>query len=218
MTWLNIQTEEIIFEPINIKNKPKQIWNPGNELILAAEHIYPATEIRDPYDERYHKIEITADYVNKTVTFKSVYLDLDVIKKRLHEALTTRLHEKSSGRPNVHVTELDCYVNGGRVDLENFKIGKKYNIPYIKDAFNNDIAVNNSDYDYIVSAIELYGLNMYRDKWGKGALIDSFTTVDECIGFENEPYDEEVDVLDNDGNPTGETETVTRYRNNAVDW
>ncbi len=121
-------------------------------------------------------------------------------------------------RPKVD-TGLGFIVDGGRDDIKNFEIGKKYALEAVKDADGNMHPVTDSDYDVIISAIEQKGMSLYGIKWQKEAEINAMNTVDEIVLYEATPYEATVDVIDEaTQEPTGETQVITKYKNNVKEW
>ncbi len=120
-------------------------------------------------------------------------------------------------RPKVD-TGLGFIVDGGRDDIKNFEIGKKYGLEAIKDADGNRHPVTDSDYDTVITAIEQKGMSLYATKWQKEAEINEMGTIDEIVLYEATPYEVQEEITDEVGEPTGETRTVTRYKNNTQEW
>lgn len=142
---------------------------------------------------------------------------LDDVKKLMLQDLKETL-VKVSEKPIVD-TGLGFSVDGGRIDVKNFEIGKKYNLPMVKAADNNFYPVTQEDYDTIISAIELNGIMVYQRKWEIEQEIAGLTSVAECERFENEPYEVTEEIIDYEtGQPTGETQVVTKYKNNVKEW
>lgn len=123
-----------------------------------------------------------------------------------------------STRPRID-TGLGFFVDGSRDDLENFKIGQEFLIPFVKDADGIMRPVTSADYDVIIQKIKETGISGYNMKWTKEEEINAFTTVSECELYENTPYDVEEPVLDETTlEPTGESIIVTKYKNNVKEW
>jgi len=137
----------------------------------------------------------------------------DLMLKDLNEAFM-----KYGERPRVDST-LGYFVDGARIDKENFEIGKKHNLPQVVDADNIYHNVTSTDYDIILNAIELNGISLWQTKQTKRAEILALSDVVACALYEATPYDVVEDILDPiTGLPTGSTQTVTKYKNNVKEW
>lgn len=137
----------------------------------------------------------------------------DVMLRDLKEA-----HDKYSIRPRVD-TGLGYFVDGSRIDKENFEVGKELNLPKVKDADNNWHDVTSSDYDTILLAIKQNGVNLWYTKNTKEEEIKALPTVADCILYEATPYNAMVDIIDEaTGLPTGQQELKTFYKNNVKEW
>lgn len=164
--------------------------------------------------EYQNSTEVTGLILNKWTTYYT-YTDkiIDDIKLDIYTEMKASFDAISS-RPNVDVYldgSLAFVVNGGRDDVTNFEVGKKYALPQVKDINGVFHYIVLADYDTIIDAIQLYGISLYQKKWVKEESILSFTTIQECSIFKNEP----VDI--NDVYTTTEADIV-RYRNNITEW
>lgn len=170
-------------------------------------------------DRKYYTFTETRGIVNNiySISYDSVDKPIEEVKSRMLKDLS-EVYKEYKTRPRVD-TGLGFDVDGGYDDIKNFEIGKKYALPEVKDADNNKHAVSIEDYDDILSAIELNGISLFNTKDTKEQEINALSTIDECILYEATPYEEEVDVVDEmTGEPTGETQVVTKYKNNIKEW
>lgn len=145
------------------------------------------------------------------ISYVSVDNDIDVMCTVMLKDLSIYFKEISE-RPRVD-TGLGYFVDGSRLDKENFITGQKYSLPTIKDADGIFQDVTNEDYNIIIQKIEENGLYLYQTKWTKEQEILALTTITECVLYENTPYEDIVELTDEDGVLTGETETITLYKN-----
>ena len=162
------------------------------EVVYAekpSERYYISTEVRTVVGS---VCQITYTTVDKPVADIKDLILLDVSSS----------FAASQERPAVD-TGLGYSVDGGRKDLQNFEIGKEFNLPQVRDVDGNFHTINTGDYDTIIGAIKVNGLMGYQAKWTKEATIAAMTTVAECVLFEATPY-----VVDG----------VTYYKNNAKEW
>jgi ribosomal protein S9 len=76
-------------------------------------------------------------------------------------------------------------------------------------------------YDIIINAIKINGGVLFGQKRAVKNAIKALTTVQQCIDFENEPYDYIVTQEDVDNDPEGTLtvgETIVKHRNNVKEW
>ena len=98
-------------------------------------------------------------------------LELSIIVKQ--QQLKEYMKKILSARPRVFVPELNITVDGGYHDLFNLENGQKLGVLFIKDADDvfHDILL--SDWDYILNAIRLNGLNTLQFKWNAEAVLNN---------------------------------------------
>lgn len=83
-----------------------------------------------------------------------------------------------SARPRVEVVSLGYAVDGGRLDLDNFKNGRDIAYPYIMDADNQPHPAELSDYDAVIRAIQENGAALISWKWSKKEEINAIQVTD----------------------------------------
>jgi hypothetical protein len=186
------------------------------QLIEAG--FYPISFSSVP-DRKYYTYTESSKLVNNiwTIAYNVEPRDTEEVKQRMLKDLSDTFKVLSK-RPKVDTT-LGFIIDGGREDLENLKVGKEFNLPFIKDANGINHSITNEDYDTAILAIKQNGINLYQTKWNKKAEIDSFTTIEQCILYEATPYEEEIEEIDETTlEPTGNMIVVTKYRNNVKEW
>ena len=209
-----------------IEELPKEINDNG--IVKLSKILSDEDKIRLGYcpikylpkpDQRYYTYTENKEIVENiyTISYIPVERDLDIVKKEMIQRLSDSF-KKVTKRPKVP-TSLGFTVDGGREDLQNFELGKKYQIESVVDAGDQVHTISpETDYDTIITEIELYGINLWQKKQLKKQTIMGFTTIQECIDYEHYEYEEEVDVLDENGEPTGETKIVTKYKSLIDEW
>ena len=189
-----------------------------SEVELNNEGIY-FIEYKSKPNRRYYTYTEESSLVDNKYVVSYTTIDRPI--SEVHESMLqdlSKAYAEYKDRPKVD-TGLGFVVDGGYNDIKNFEIGKKYALPEVKDANNNKHSVTISDYDTILSAIELNGISLFVTKDTKEQEIRALTTVEDCILYEATPYEETVDVVDEmTGEPIGETQVVTKYRNNVKEW
>ena len=117
-------------------------------------------------------------------------------------------------RPKI-LTSLGYYVDGGKEDVKNLELGKKYNFTQIKDANNCLHDITTKEYNIIVSEIEKYNIFLLKKKWEKETSINKLKNVTSCIHFEHTPYEfEEIEIIEEEEI----IKKVTKYINNTIEW
>ena len=86
--------------------------------------------------------------------------------------------EEASKRPTVPVTLSDgitvITVDGGRTDLDNFRIGKNQALTSVVDVDGISHTIDPLvDYDLIISEIEATGMLLYQTKWNYKTQIEA---------------------------------------------
>lgn len=109
-------------------------------------------------------------------------------------------------------TGLGFSVDGGRDSLEDFKTGKELALPSVRDSDNIFHDATDEMYDVIILKIQQAGALVYQTKWAKEEKIDKLPDVGACIEYEHYPV--QVDVTDENGAVT----TETQYINKCTDW
>lgn len=151
------------------------------------------------------------------ISYAATERPLSEVKSEMLKDLTEAF-VRYSERPRVP-TPSGIVVDGGRNDLKNFEIGKDLNVPIIKDADNVDHAATVELYDEIILAIKQHGLSLWMTKNTKENEIKSFTTLLECIDYENFAYDYTVTQADVDADSTLTVgDIVLRHKNNVNEW
>lgn len=138
-----------------------------DETVLNQKGLFKVQYNNLKVNELFYKITLSEGelidnkYIIDCITTE---LDLDTIKDNLLDLLSTEF-EKRAERPIVE-TSLGFTVQGGYTDLRNFEMGKKYGLPVIKDVDNINHTIDPAtDYDIIISAIEMNGINLMSVKW-----------------------------------------------------
>lgn len=170
-------------------------------------------------DLRYYNIIKTENLVGNKYIIS--YTPIERPISEVHEAMLKDLKDvfiDKSERPRVD-SGLGYFVDGSRIDKENFEIGKDLGLPKVKDADNQWHDVTDSDYDTIILAIKIDGAYLWDMKNTKEKEILALATVEECILYEATPYEAEVEEIDEATlEPTGKMITVIKYRNNVKEW
>jgi len=180
---------EIIKKPKNVTingiDYPKTIFHTWNEPKLNEIGIYSLTI--EPYPDH---IFYTYEEVLEGTTLKRnpIPKPIEDIKETFLSRLGNNFKEMTR-RPKVP-TELGFTVDGGREDLQNFELGKKYQIDVVVDADDAVHTINpETDYDTIISNIELYGISLWQKKQQKKAEINALETLEDCIDYYNNILD-----------------------------
>jgi hypothetical protein len=190
------------------------------EAELIAEGFYPISYDSKP-NRRYYTATESRILVGDVYTISYTSADRNIVEvqssmlKDLKEAYVSY-----SARPRVDST-LGFFVDGGRDDLQNFEMGKKYGILTIKDADNVEQTIVAADNDTILITIESQAIALMQTKWAKQAVINAFTTVPECVLYEATPYDYVVtaqDVIDDISGTLVEGNIIVKYTNNFKEW
>ena len=198
--WIDKVNQKKISKPYLLPNMPMQAWN--DEATLNSLGIFTASVTPPTADRRYYDIEEVVDYTTATVRYTETPKAVGDVQARMLRDLSTVFAAKKSERPVVD-TGLGFSVDGGREDIDNMEIGQKHGLPQVRGADDLWYAVSTADYDTIISAIELNGIKLFQTKWSKEATVSAFTTLDECIAYENQVR--LVDVV----NPDDPATTIT---------
>lgn len=183
----------------------------SNGYLPVVYHQYP--------NRRYYTAEETKEIIDNvyTISYIPVERNIEEVKSLMLKDLKQAFLDYAD-RPRVD-TGLGYFVDGARMDRENFEIGKKYALPQVKDADGNMQNVIINDYDTILTAIEMHGISLMITKWDKQLEIEAMGSIAECILYEATPYEVEEEVIDElTMEPTGEIQIVTKYRNNIKEW
>lgn len=110
-------------------------------------------------------------------------------------------------------------IFGGRSDIEDFQMWKDYAETEIIDADGDFQSVTGTSYDTFATVIKTYRRLLFTTGKTKTAEVKAFTTIGQCINYENDPYDYTITAEDVLQNPDlVEGTVITRYRNNITDW
>ncbi len=151
-----------------------------------------------------------------TITYESIEKNIGQVRKLMYKDLEdTYIHNKNFAKID---TGLGFHVRASRDDVEDLMRGNAKGKTSIRDDQGKEKQVNKGQLKKISDDAQDFTLDLLDIKWFKFDEIEIFGTIDDCILYENTPYDVEVPILDEEGNPTGETEIVTRYKNNVTDW
>jgi len=203
-----------------IENLPKTIVLKNGVLAftkkLSIEKLndngYFEINISSKLNKNYYKSIEHKELINNiyTITYTAEDLPLEQVKKRM-KAKVSKSFKDVFARPRVD-TGLGFFVDGLRDDILNFKDGKELGVEIIFDADGNKHEnITPENYDTIIKAIKIYGLNAYKEKWGTLEEIKNLKNIDECILFEKNPYDSECEDLE-----TGEMKPCVKHRDNCT--
>lgn len=212
----------------------------GNKIVAMDESEvvkYNERMAKDALEIEFGPRCLKSRYVNTTsdVTFVSgkpeivettTDLTLDEVKTKMLSSISESFKEFSL-RPRVS-SRLGYDVDGSHTDLQNIKLGQKYNLPNIKDSDGILHPATTEDYDTAINAIELNGIALYKAKWEKELIVTKLLTIKECMLYEDTPYEATilkwkdpttklVPILDTVSGLQAEV-TVTAYRNNCTAW
>ena len=210
-----------------IETLPRQLVIANGSTVLVSsltdtelnnEGYYRVEYGSQPNRRYYTSVENKAlvDNVYK-ITYEAVDRPLADVKALLKVSIKERFLEKQI-KPIVD-TGLGFSVDGGYDKVKDFEIGKKYSFPSVKASDDTFYPVSATDYDTIISAIELYGIQLFQLKWAKEEEVNALATIDECILYEATPYDYTLtadDIAELSDAQVGDV--VTRYRNNCKEW
>lgn len=180
---------------------------------------YYKLKLTNQPNSRYYIYEKSGELIDNIyqVNYIKQAKDIDLVKQSMIEDLKLTFKEKAL-RPIID-TGLGYSVDGGREDLENFKVGKEFGFEYVKDSEGEMKPATAENYDTIILEIKKYGILLYQKKWEKEEEIENLQTVDDCILYEKTPYQKEIEIFDKETlEPTGETEIATLYKNNVKEW
>ena len=183
------------------------------------EYGYYKIEYQSKPNRKYYNSEETKGIVDNkyVISYNSIAKPIEEVKDRMLKDLSEVYKEKKL-RPIVD-TGLGFSVDGGYSDLQNFIVGKEFELPEVKDTYGEKHSVTLADYDTIITTIKQNGINLFVLKDTKEQEIKALTTIEDCILYEATPYEETIDVIDEaTGEPTGETQVVTKYKNNVREW
>lgn len=212
--WINIKTEEIIKSPKQISvdgiTYPPQVFK--DKELLKSLGIKPYREVK--IDEKYYwQGQLTrVDNGDEVIgTYEAIPRDIGQLQDKLLSKVSQEFKSITSQRPVVD-TGLGFYVDGGKDDLTNFEVGKKYVLPEVKDYKGETHPITVEEYDNVIQAIEMNGLNLFQEKWAKEQDIKALDSIEAIIAYENTPFIEtrKVFTLDENGAKTytGDTEEV----------
>lgn len=161
-------------------------------------------------DQHYSRFSNSAP--SGSLVFNKYIITYNQIDKPLEEVKQLMLMDlkdtflMNSERPKVTVTLESTQVievDGGREDIKNFEIGKKYSLPQVKATNGIFYDLTLTDYDTIINAIELNGITLYQTKWNKENEINNLLDVTACALYEATPYDDNGTI---------------KYKNNVKEW
>jgi len=145
------------------------------------------------------------------IKYEPVELDVEIVKERMLESVSTSFKEYTK-RPSI-MTSLGFPVDASKDDLSNFEIGRDLGLGILKDSNGDVQEVSLEDYATIILEIKQQGLLMYQKKWQKEEEIKSFTTLEECIAYENF-----VDGTKEVQDELGENIIVDNVINKCIEW
>lgn len=177
------------------------------ELLTDAERnvygYYKVGSTGNMQDDRYYiNTEVNSVVGNKyTTRYTYVEKELEDVKE-LIKADMINAYDGYLLKPRVDTT-LGYDVWGSLESVEELRMWKDYSYTEIVDADEQLQEVTGVSYSTIAIAIKDYRRMVYDVRKTKAFDLSEFTTVAECIAYENEPY-----VVDG----------ITYYRNNTIDW
>ena len=177
----NIRDSEILSSLgyAKVKLKPRPITNNPSE---SWEEVFPTMDEDGNFYQSYNLATIVASDED----ISAAKANLLANKKQL----ITDHYDAKSKRPAVD-SGLGFNVDGGVLDLSNFKSGKALNQLNLKDADNVYQTLDSiDDYDLIISAIETERLRLINKKWELYDLVDA---VDTSLDFNS--YSEALDSI-----------------------
>ena len=107
---------------------------------------------------------------------KRTELELSKIVKL--ELLKKNTKALQASRPIVD-TSLGFSVDGGYQDLQNLEGAKALGLTFVVDSNNVNQTITTGDWDTILNAIRINGLNVLQSKWDKEVLIEAAISVAE---------------------------------------
>lgn len=218
MKVYNVNTDKIENRKVITNNKGTFYIDKLNENVLNSYGYYFITYSEIPNTNYFDYVEIKSIIDNKyVISYTSTPKPIEEIHDRMLKDLSEVYKEKKL-RPIID-TSLGFSVDGGYDDLQNFMVGKEFELPEVKDAYGEKHSVALADYDTIITTIKQNGINLFITKGAKEQEIKALTTIEDCILYEATPYEEEVAIVDEfTGETTGETQVVTKYKNNVKEW
>lgn len=153
------------------------------------------------------------------VTYIATERPLYDVQTRMLDKLRS-VYEYLGERPKID-TGLGYYVYGGRDDIEELVDAKDNAETTILDADDNIQNVTGVSYTAIATAIKAHRAMLRNRAKFKVSEIKAFTTIEQCINYEHEPYDYTVTQEDVDNDIDGTLtlgQIITRYRDNITDW
>lgn len=222
--WINRNDNTEIATPMDIcidgVRYPSSIFYKWFEGELNGIGIFTVVHENPSVDERYFdKVEPVKDFESTppVITTSSVEKSLDEVHARMLGDLSSKFKELSK-RPRV-TTSLGFDVDGSRNDILNFEDGKFLGLTFVKDADGESQSIELSDWDTIIGECKAYGLGLYQQKWNKEDEVKALADIDACILYESTPFDyiltEEDMKIPFEGSVG---DTVTRYKNNTIEW
>ena len=218
----NLAQDKIVELPrqLVIANGSTVLTSSLTEAELNAEGYYKVQYNSQPNRRYYTSVESKLLVGNAyTATYTPVDKPLADVKVLLKSSIKERFLDKEAN-PIVD-TGLGFSVNGGRKNIEDFKVGQKYSFPSVKASDNIFYPITNTDYDTIVTALEMNGILLYQTKWAKEAEVEALLTVADCELYEATPYDYVVTQADVDADITNTLvlgDVQVRYTNQCRDW
>ena len=217
MKLYNISTDKIENTKVVTIGDSNVIVSKVSEAELNAGGYYYIVS-HSPANRRYYINTPTRELIeNKYVLdYTSVQKDLADVVNLLFKDLRVTYYALLDN-PKVDTT-LGYYVWGGLESVEELRMWKDYAYNEIIDADEQTQSVDGNSYSTIGHAIKADRRGKYDTRKIKVAEIQAFTTVDECIYYEATPYIVNEEILDENGDGTGEFHDVSYYRNNVTDW
>jgi len=113
------------------------------------------------------------------IEYKAIEKSVEDLQNTLKSKISNK-YKKEMIRPLVD-TGLGYFIDGGRDDLESFKIGKKRGFTFIKDANGINHNADTNTYDTCIKTIEDKGIELMQSKWADEASVDDLTIFDELV-------------------------------------
>ena len=155
---------------------------------------------------------------HRELQFEQYYITYEPVDKNISQVKTlmfsdledTYQHNKNFAKMD---TGLGFFVRASRDDMGDIARSAAASKRKVRDTEGTERTVSVPEMRQISEDTQENSTRILDTKWFKFDEVQAFTTLSECIIYENEPY--EVDIVDDYGNVIG---TETKYKNNIKDW
>ena len=190
--YFNPETlEQSEYDALVQSNKQSSLPLNGTAILLNSWHFIFPSDV-PAFDSVTHK----ANKVTPALTAGKYHVEysVDVLSQEdsdvmLASEIASKLiklnneFDAVSVRPRVN-TGLGFFVDGNHNDLLNFQTGRDLGLLSIMDADNQEQTIILSDYDTIITAIQVHGLSLLQNKWVHSANINALTTSTDLNGYD----------------------------------